>query len=206
MEKNYFTALADVDVTQFIKPKNGLRYLSWANAWSLLKRHYPDAVSKVYKRDDGRIYFDDGRTAWVEVSATVCGIEQSVILPIMDNYNRSIPVDRITSFDANKAIQRALAKAIAMHGLGISLYSGEDLIDDEPKTDMPLKRTEKRFKALSEEHREDIMKLCKTKWGEEAGANFVLITGIRDFAKVPDEDFGKIRKMILNAKEEGENA
>lgn len=192
MEKNYFNELAEVDVSLYIKPKNGLRYLSWANAWSLLKRRYPDATSKVYKRDDGRIYWDDGRTAWVEVSVTVCGIEQSVILPVMDNYNRSIPLERITSFDANKAIQRAMAKAIAMHGIGIVLYSGEDLIDEEPK---PAEKKTKP-KPLTLAHIEQIKKLCTEKWGDQASAKLVEHTGIRNFALVADSEFDAIVEKI----------
>lgn len=133
--KNYFEELNSLNVSDKIEKKGGLSYLSWAWAWSELKKRHPRANYEVKTREDGRIYWDDGRTAWVVVSVRVPvfidEIEEAIvhteILPIMDARNRSIPVENITSMDANKAIQRALTKAIARHGLGLYIYAGEDL-------------------------------------------------------------------------------
>lgn len=128
---NYFKELAEINVSDKTEKKNGLSYLSWAWAWGELKKRHPLADYEVKTRDDGRIYWDDGRTAWVVVSVSVPvdggRLSHKEILPIMDTRNRSIPVDNITSMDANKAIQRALTKAIARHGLGLYIYAGEDL-------------------------------------------------------------------------------
>ena len=76
------------------------------------------------------------RTAYVKVGVTVEGLEHIDYLPVMDFRNNSIPVDKVTSFDVNKTIQRATAKAIAMHGLGLTLWSGEDVpeLTAQPKT------------------------------------------------------------------------
>lgn len=130
-KKNYFAELAEINVSDKVEKKNGLSYLSWAWAWGELKKRYPTANYEVKTRDDGRIYWDDGRTAWVVVSVSIPQdgerISHTEILPIMDVRNRSIPVENITSMDANKAIQRALTKAIARHGLGLYIYAGEDL-------------------------------------------------------------------------------
>lgn len=126
-EKNYFQTLFDIDVTDKVREKNGLTYLSWAWAWSELKKHFPTATSRVYETEDGRIYFTDGRTCWVKVSVTVNDVEHVEYLPVMDFRNKSIPVENITSTDVNKSIQRALTKAIARHGLGLYIYAGEDL-------------------------------------------------------------------------------
>lgn len=133
--KNYFEELNSLNVSDKIEKKGGLSYLSWAWAWSELKKRHPRANYEVKTREDGRIYWDDGRTAWVVVSVRVPvfidEVEEAIvhteILPIMDARNRSIPVENITSMDANKAIQRALTKAIARHGLGLYIYAGEDL-------------------------------------------------------------------------------
>lgn len=133
--KNYFEELNSLNVSDKIEKKGGLSYLSWAWAWSELKKRHPRANYEVKTREDGRIYWDDGRTAWVVVSVRVPVfideaeevIVHTEILPIMDARNRSIPVENITSMDANKAIQRALTKAIARHGLGLYIYAGEDL-------------------------------------------------------------------------------
>ena len=126
-EKNYFQTLFDIDVTDKIREKNGLTYLSWAWAWSELKKRFPTATSRVYETEDGRIYFTDGKTCWVKVSVTVNDVEHVEYLPVMDFRNKSIPVENITSTDVNKSIQRALTKAIARHGLGLYIYAGEDL-------------------------------------------------------------------------------
>tara|TARA_Y100001938_G_scaffold150139_1_gene239794 strand:- start:4582 stop:5157 length:576 start_codon:yes stop_codon:yes gene_type:complete len=123
-----FDMLSKIPVKHLVSKKNGLDYVSWADAWSLLKRNCPDATRKVYESDvTGLNYFTDGRTAYVKVGITVGGEEIIDMLPVFDFRMKAIPVDKITSMDVNKAIQRSTAKAIAMHGLGVALYSGEDI-------------------------------------------------------------------------------
>lgn len=131
-EKNYFEILNAIDVSDKTESKNGLTYLSWSWAWGELKKRYPDATYKVYENSQEWNYYTDGRTCWVKVSVTVNGIEHIEQLPVMDFKNKSIPLERVTSFDVNKAIQRALTKAIARHGLGLYIYAGEDLPEDAP--------------------------------------------------------------------------
>lgn len=132
MEKNsVFEKLFQINVNEHVEKKNGLSYLSWPYAWAEVKKLYPEANYKVYEAEDGCIYFNDGRTAWVKTGVTVEGLEHIEYLPIMDYRNKSIPVENITSFDVNKAIQRSLTKALARHGLGLYLYAGEDLPEVE---------------------------------------------------------------------------
>lgn len=128
--ENYFSQLNAIDVSKRVEKKNGLSYLSWAWAWGELKKLHPDATYTVYEADGGRIYHTDGRTCWVKTGVTVGGIEHIEYLPVMDARNRSIPLNAVTSFDVNKAIQRSLTKAIARHGLGLYIYAGEDLPED----------------------------------------------------------------------------
>ena len=130
VKENYFTELNEVNVSGMIEKKNGLSYLSWANAWKELKKRHPDAFYTIYESQDGRPYFTDGRTCWVKTGVTCCGIEHIEYLPIMDFKNQSITIDRVTSMDMNKAIQRSLTKACARHGLGLYVYAGEDLPED----------------------------------------------------------------------------
>ena len=80
----------------------------------------------------GLNFFTDGRTAYVKVGIIVDGLEHIDYLPIMDYRNAAIPVDKITSFEVNKTIQRSTAKAIALHGLGLSLWIGEDVTEASP--------------------------------------------------------------------------
>lgn len=130
---NYFAELNAVDVSGKTEKKNGLTYLSWAWAWGEIKKRHPDATYTVYENKDGLFYHTDGKTCWVKTGVTVNGIEHIEYLPVMDYKNRSIPVENVTSFDVNKAIQRSLTKAVARHGLGLYIYAGEDLPEDSEK-------------------------------------------------------------------------
>lgn len=130
-EQNYFAELNSVNVSGRTEKKNGLTYLSWAWAWGEVKKRYPDATYTIYENAEGWFYHTDGRTAWVKTGVTVNGIEHIEYLPVMDYKNKSIPANAVTSFDVNKAIQRSLTKAVARHGLGLYIYAGEDLPEDE---------------------------------------------------------------------------
>ena len=128
---NYFQTLNGINVNDKTEQKNGLTYLSWAWAWGEVKKLFPDATYTIYENSNGWNYHTDGRTAWVKTGVTVNGIEHIEMLPVMDFKNRSIPLEQITSFDVNKAIQRSLTKAVARHGLGLYIYAGEDLPEGE---------------------------------------------------------------------------
>ena len=130
-----FETLNSVNVNGHTEQKNGLTYLSWAWAWAELLKKYPEATYTVYENRDGWNYHTDGRTAWVKTGVTVDGKEYIEMLPVMDFRNRSIPLESITSMDVNKAIQRSLTKAVARHGLGLYIYAGEDLPEEEKKVE-----------------------------------------------------------------------
>ena len=120
--------------------KNGLTYLSWAWAWQEVKNRFPDARYTIYEREDGVNYWTDGRTCWVKTGVTIGGLEHIEELPVMDYRNAAIPLDKVTSTDVNKAIQRSLTKACARHGLGLYIYAGEDLPESEqPPAPEPVK-------------------------------------------------------------------
>ncbi len=94
----------------------------------MLKQFYPNAQRVVYEDPStGLNFFTDGRTAYVKVGIVVNDLEHIDYLPVMDYRNNAVPVDKVTSFEVNKTIQRSTAKAIALHGLGLSLWSGEDI-------------------------------------------------------------------------------
>ena len=133
MMENYFAELNALNVGDKIEKKNGLSYLSWAWAWGEVKKLHPDAQYRIYENADGWNYHTDGRTCWVKTGVTVAGIEHIEYLPVMDNRNKSILAENVTSFDVNKAIQRSLTKALARHGLGLYIYAGEDLPEEAQK-------------------------------------------------------------------------
>lgn len=134
---NAFQILNAVNCNGHTEKKNGLTYLSWAWAWAEVKKLFPASYYTVYENKDGLNYHTDGKTCWVKTGVTVVDGDESLehieYLPVMDFKNRSIPADSVTSFDVNKAIQRSLTKACARHGLGLYIYAGEDLPEEETK-------------------------------------------------------------------------
>lgn len=126
-----FNTLNAIDATGHTEEKNGLTYLSWAWAWTMVKKLYPESYYTIYENKDGWNYFTDGKTCWVKTGVTVVDgdwqLEHIEYLPVMNHRNASIPVGQVDSFAVNKAIQRSLTKAIARHGLGLYIYAGEDL-------------------------------------------------------------------------------
>ena len=168
-ESNYFNELNKIDVSAKVEKKNGLSYLSWAWAWAELKKRYPDSNYTIYEDHAGNFYHNDGHTCWVKVGVTVNGLEHTEYLPVMDYRNNSIPVDKVTSFDVNKAIQRALTKAVARHGLGLYIYAGEDLPESTetatkaPETAKPTKtsKTPSEDKEKARESYNKLIAFCK---------------------------------------------
>ena len=144
---NYFNDLYAVNVNGHTEKKNGLTYLSWAWAWGEIKKRHPDATYTVYENADGWNYHTDGRTCWVKTGVTVNGIEHIEYLPVMDYKNKSILIENVTSFDVNKAIQRSLTKACARHGLGLYIYAGEDLPEEEAAEKQDWSRNAKNIAA-----------------------------------------------------------
>ena len=128
--KSTFKELTSINVKDKVEKKGRFDYLSWAYAWAIVKDKYPDSNRTVYESEHtGLNYFSDGSTAYVKVGITIDGTEHIDYLPIMGHNNQSLSIDKITSFAVNKTIQRSTVKAIAMHGLGLSLWAGEDLAD-----------------------------------------------------------------------------
>ena len=130
-DKSIFETLNNVNVNGHTEQKNGLTYLSWAWAWAEIKKAFPDAIYTIYENAGGWNYHTDGKTCWVKTGVTIGGLEHIEYLPVMDFKNKSIPLESVTSTDVNKAIQRSLTKACARHGLGLYIYAGEDLPEDD---------------------------------------------------------------------------
>lgn len=127
-QESVYNSLKAIDVRPKAEKKGRADYLSWAHAWDMLKSVYPQAQRIIYESEHtGLNYFTDGKTAYVKVGIVVNDLEHIDMLCVMDHRNKSIPIDKICSFEVNKTIQRATAKAIAMHGLGLSLWTGEDI-------------------------------------------------------------------------------
>ena len=171
----YFDALYSLDLRDKVEKYNDLTYLSWANAWAEFKRCYPSATYRIIKNPETNLpYFSDpliGIMVYTEV--TVDGIIHEMWLPVMNASNKSMKlepytykiydkfkkeyvertVEAATMFDINKTIMRCLVKNLAMFGLGLYIYAGEDVPEndsaDVQQTDTP-KKTTRRVKAINQ--------------------------------------------------------
>ena len=117
-----YLELRAVDVSDKVEKKNNLSYLSWAWAVDTLLQHDPAATWSYSEPSKF------GETMMVFCTVNAFGKHMTAQLPVMDYRNKAIP--NPDAFAVNTAMQRCLAKAIALHGLGLSLYVGEDLWDD----------------------------------------------------------------------------
>jgi len=143
-KKSLFDRCRSIDVSDIVKKNyNGTAYISWADAWSRLKENFPDASYEVAYFKDGLIdvpYLKTPIGFWVGTSVTVEGTTIRQILPIMDNKFNSMTAP--SSRDVNDNIQRCLVKNIAMFGLGISVYQGDDIYAEDTKP-APINKLEK---------------------------------------------------------------
>jgi len=132
--ENTFEKLNKVDVSKFTEKKGQFNYLSWAHAVRELLKVCPEATWEVHLFDnsDGtrQPYMKNGTGAYVQVSVNVDGVTRTQIHPVLDH--RNSPIDSPNSFQINTSIQRCLAKAIALHGLGLYIFAGEDLPEADP--------------------------------------------------------------------------
>jgi hypothetical protein len=139
-EKSVFERLSAINVNDHVEKKDNLTYLSWAWAWSVTKKECPDASYTILPTD-----YDDDLGFMCHTSVTIEGQTLEMWLPVMDGKNKSMKkkaysyatkygdkqVDAATTFDINKTLMRCLVKNLAMFGLGIYIYAGEDLPDTQ---------------------------------------------------------------------------
>ena len=128
--KSPFAELNKVDVSKYVEKKGQFNYLSWAYAVRELKKICPDASWGVVKAEDGSPFMQTACGYFVEVWVEVEGCRLSQVHPVLDNRNQ--PIENPNAFHINTSIQRCLAKAIALHGLGLYVFAVEDL----PEPDM----------------------------------------------------------------------
>jgi hypothetical protein len=142
--ESVFKTLSEIDIKSKVEKKGSQSYISWSNAWGLVKEKFPTLQRIVYEDPQtGLNYFTDHKTAYVKVGIIIDGLEHIDYLPVMNYKNASIKIEDVTSFDVTKTIQRSMVKAIAMHGLGLQMWSGEDLVQTTKGAAQPTAAAEK---------------------------------------------------------------
>lgn len=156
MSEKIFETLNSINVNGHTEKKNGLTYLSWAWAWAEVMKAFPEAVYEIWKDDQNRPYlYDENLGYMVFTSVTLRGQTREMWLPVMDAANQAMKtapytykskeykggrwtgryvdktVPAATMMDINKTIMRCLVKNLAMFGLGLYIYAGEDLPEEE---------------------------------------------------------------------------
>ena len=212
--ENLFTELNAINVNEHTeKKKTGsteLTYLSWAWAWGEFKKKCPTATYEIKRFENNQPYFFDENLGYmVFTSVTVDNLTYEMWLPVMDSANKAMKkepytyqvkdkftknlVDKTceaaTMFDINKTIMRCLVKNLAMFGLGLYIYAGEDLPEDDKKTDAEIPETLKNaimqakdqqalndiyrreFNNLTTAQQAEFVELCKNRKQELANAN-----------------------------------
>lgn len=146
--KSIFETLFEINVNDHIEKKKDLTYLSWPYAWAKVKKKYPTATYKIHQFGEKQLpyVFDECVGYMVFTDVTINELTHTMWLPVMDGANKAmksegytydtkfrkdIPVEPATMFDINKTIMRCLVKNLAMFGLGLYIYSGEDLPEIE---------------------------------------------------------------------------
>lgn len=125
--KELIEKLLAKNVNGHLEKKNGLSYLSWAWAWAEALKADADATYRV-EMFDGKCFMDINGTAMVFVTVTMFKKPMTCQLPVMDYRNKAIP--NPDAFAVNTAIMRCMTKALALHGLSLYIYAGEDLPEE----------------------------------------------------------------------------
>jgi len=188
--KDIIKKLKHLDVSSKTETKQKLTYLSWTWAWDEVLKNCPQATYEVVKQENGLPYVYDESTGYmVFTKVTIEGLTHEMWLPVMDGANKAMKdkpysyegngwengkrvkvtktVESATMFDINKTIMRCLTKNLAMFGLGLYIYAGEDL--PEALNELTKDRFESALKALGEGKttKENILKFDLTKEQEE---------------------------------------
>lgn len=148
--KDVFSTLNAINVNEHVEKKNtgkvSLSYLSWSWAWAEVKKKYPNASYEIVKFENGLPYSYDPKTGYMcYTRVTIDDITHEMWLPVMDSHNEAMldhertvktkyseyKVPACTMFDVNKTVMRCLTKNLAMFGLGLYIYAGEDLPEEE---------------------------------------------------------------------------
>ena len=196
-----FKKLVGVNVGEKIEKKGKFSYLSWSWAWQEVKGKYPDATFEVH--DD--VVYPDG-TREVRVSVTIEGLTHMMWLPVMNHTNNAI--SNPNARDVSDARMRCLVKAIALHGLGLYIYAGEDI----PQATQPQKPAPKPQQKETLPDQQKAIEWCKALIAKYDAAP--TLKALHDIDRnTPDEhlnalkqDYPKLHTRLIQRFTEKENS
>lgn len=192
MKKEIFNELYGININPHVEQDyKGLSYLSWATAYKLAMDKDPAMNYEIVQDNDGMPFFSRGDVHIVKTKVTMFGETKEMFLPIMDNKHNAVA--KPNSRQVNDNIMRCLAKNIAMFGIGLPLYVGEDLAQfkDDASNNKSKKTTETEFKkaidminalADTEEKSEKVFDMI-----EKFNKNSLLDCTIEELKKVYNE-------------------
>jgi hypothetical protein len=198
--------LLKINVNEHTEKKNGLTYLSWAWAWAEALKADPLATFNVAMFGD-KCYMEINGTAMVWVTVTLFGKPIACMLPVMDSSNKPITIAGVTtvnkygkeiftildSFNVNTAIMRCMTKCLALHGLGLYIYAGEDLpetaeVAEGPKEvmgDLMNKEHAPAYKKIVEKHDIPAKKRPQpTEWDNSDASRQLFADGMIKYAEI----------------------
>ena len=200
----HFNKLFQLDVNGHVEKKNGLSYLTWAWAWAEVKKIYPDASYEIKRFENGVPYVYDPNTGYmVFTEVTIEGLTHEMWLPVMDGANKAMKsegytyttkygekdVEPATMFDINKTIMRCLVKNLAMFGLGLYIYAGEDLPEDLTPA-----------QPISESEATTLESMLKKRFNDETIAKTLKNTyGVKTVKELNSKQYTEILNQLRNA-------
>ena len=219
MGDSIFNKLYSINVNDRTEEKNGLTYLSWAWAWGEFKKAYPEATYIIKRNEQGLPYiYDENLGYMVFTEVKVGDLVHEMWLPVMDSANKSMKnkpytykqkeykygkftgnyvektVERATMFDINKTIMRCLTKNLAMFGLGLYIYAGEDLPEEEKEAEEDKVISKTQAEALEKSIKNAMLDVNGTadEIIKKYGYNKIEEIKIKDYMAIVDE-FRKIK-------------
>ena len=203
------------------KKKSGsteLTYLSWTWAWAEVKKRYPDAHYEIMMHDGLPYVYDENTGYMVFTTVTIDGISHMILLPVMDGSNRDMKsktytystkyngektVEAATMFDVNKTIMRCLVKNLAMFGLGLYIYAGEDLPETEAEEQKTAQEVaKKKLEKIDAGQIEELKKTLSENGIDEA---FVLsLYKLKDLSDVTNQKLENINSHLADIKKKQE--
>lgn len=208
-----FESLKSLKLNRLVKKKGNFDYLSWAHAWEIMKKNDPKAKVEVREYEHHKVlsgqhqdflvtemkpYMIDSSGAYVTVDVTLNFITESETMPVLDYRNQ--PVIQPNAMQINSATKRCFVKALALHGVGLYIYQGEDIPTPPRITEKQLTMLDETLTTFFEEKGEDVtedMVRFVNKQTEDLG---LIADQIKSFEEMTVDQLGILNRQIAQSR------